>query len=353
MKRIVLFAPGAVPPWTEGRKIFVRDLAAALRSRGIDAQVLDGAPASSTATMILNALLGLRSAGNHAHAETVVVAFPFGTFHGLRGRINAWILRRSRSLCARAGFVHIPLFYSCVGLDVELLGRRYGPAVAVGRSAPGMSSIHLGIRHLADAWQPSGEGLKRLLFLCGYQKPTVRALHDVLYERGLIDLLSAGDAMATANIRLTIAVPFLRDAHMRSLLQAEIASRCPTLDVDFQGEVDPYSLFQSHDAFAFPYRSQHSVFVPTSLLEAMSFGIPVLAADHAMYRDLTGAASGPRCGLHEVANSMDVARTLLEMQKNYTFVVERARAVSIEVRDEWTVECAAGELLAAIGVVSA
>lgn len=348
MKRIVLLAPGAVPPWTEGRKIFVTDLAAALRSRGVVVHLLDGAPAASPMRMILGALHQLDALCVGPHAVDAVLTFPYGTFHGLRGMVNAWLLRRSRAICAKAGIAQIPVFYSCVGLGLDRLGRRFGPAMAVGRSGPGIDSIHLGIRHPSHTWRPLGNGLQRLLFLCGYQKPTARALHDVLHERGLADFLDAGNTIASDNIRLTIAVPLLRDARMRERMRAEIARRCSALDVVLQDEVDPYTLFQRHDAFVFPYRRQHSVFVPTSLLEAMSIGIPVIAADHAMYRDLTVGSAGARCGLHRVGDSVDLADTVRGMRQNYDAAVERARTVAVEIREEWTVERAVDELLAVI-----
>lgn len=347
MSRIILLAPGVIPPWTEGRKIFVTDLVADLRSRGLDVDLLDGTPATSSGGMILDSLLRLRAICRGKEADTVVV-FPYGTFHGFRGSINTWLLRRSRAICAKAGVTHIPVFYSCVGLEMDQLGHRFGPALTVGRSGPNVAAMHLGIRHPSRTWQPTGNGLQRVLFLCGYQKPTSRALHDVLYERGLVDLLDAGNHMAAANIRLTVAVPFLRDARMCERMRKEIARRCPALDVELQGEVDPYALFQGHDAFAFPYRSEHSVFVPTSLLEAMSFGIPVLAADHAMYRDLTTVDSRARCGLYRVGDSEDLARTLYTMRGAYDEEVRKACVVSGEVRKEWTVERAVVELLAAI-----
>lgn len=308
----------------------------------------DGAPAVSPVHRILSALRQLGALSDGSNVVDAVVVFPYGTFHGLRGRVNTWLLRRSRAICANAGITQIPVFYSCVGLEMDQLGHRFGPALAIGRSGPGITSMHLGIRHQSRTWRPLGDGLQRLLFLCGYQKPTARALHDVLHERGLADLLDAGNVIASENIRLTVAVPFLRDAHMRERLRVEIARRCPTLDVELQDEVDPYTLFQCHDAFAFPYLSQHSVFVPTSLLEAMSIGIPVIAADHAMYRDLTVAKTGDRCSLHRVGDPLDLARILRAMRQDYDVAVERARIVSGEVRKEWTIEHAADELLAAI-----
>lgn len=348
MNKIVLFAPGVFAPWTEGRKIFVADLAATLRNRGVCVELLDGAASPSPGRAILSTLRELRDVCHHPSRLHAVVAFPYGTFYGLRGKVNTLSLLRSRAICSEAEVPHISVFYSCVGLEVDELGNRFAPALAVGRSGVGIGAMHLGIRHRPTRWCPTGEGLKRVLFLCGYQKPTSRALHDVMHERGLADLLDAGSVLAARNIALTIAVPFLRDASMRRRLRLEIARRCPALKVELKTEVDPFALFQCHDAFVFPYRSEHSVFVPTSLLEAMSVGIPVIAADHAMYRSLTVGRDGSRCTLHHVGDASDLALAVCALADDYDAAVGKSVVVASEVRAEWTVERAADEMLAAI-----
>ena len=195
--------------------------------------------------------------------------------------------------------------------------------------------------------------MRNALFLCGYQQPTRRALRDVMEQRGLIDLLRAGNALAAAGIRLVIAVPFLRHESMRIRLLAETRRLCPALDVSLQDEVDAVSVFLENDVFVFPYRADHAVFVPTSLLEAMSVGIPVVAADHLMYRALTIGASGPRCGLHRIGDSDDLASQLLEMGSSYDVAVERAAQSAICVRAEWTIEHSANQLIAALNRQSA
>ncbi|MEO8671041.1 MAG: glycosyltransferase [Tahibacter sp.] len=210
-----------------------------------------------------------------------------------------------------------------------------------------MRAMHLGIRHTERRWLASSE-LRRLLFLCGYQHSTQRAIHDVLNERGLADLLDAGTTLAERGITLTIAIPFLRDQHMRERMRREIAARCPRLIVDLQGEISTNDLFASHDAFSFPYRNEHAVFVPTSLLEAISFGIPVVAADHVMYRDLTHSAVGPRCSLHRVGDPAHLASVVAGMQDSYGDSVVRANAAAIDVRGEWTLDNAVDELLGAL-----
>lgn len=347
MTRIALVAPGAVPPLTEGRKRLVVDLAATLRARGIDVTIIDGMPAVSPALMIRRALADVRRLCEGPARPDHLAVFPFGTFYGLRGWANAWLLHKVRSIQTRAGIVALPVFYSCTGLGLSELGRRFGPALTVGRSAPSLRLMHLGVDQPAAAWQSTMGSLRRLLFLCGYQNPTQRAFHDVLHERGLADLLRAGSALAQAGIRLTVAVPFLRFARMREYLSAEIARACPTLVVDMQAEVDTCTAFTQHDAFVFPYRQAHAVFIPTSLLEALSIGIPVLAADHEMYRALTIGNEGARCSLYKVGDADDLIVNTLSLQSGYRAAVARAKSAAKEVRLDWNLDRCADDFLAA------
>lgn len=347
MKRVVFVAPGVVPPLTEGRKRLVIDLAAALRVRGIEVDVLDGAPSSSSAYTIRRAVRAVANICAGAAPPDVVAVFPFGTFRGLRAWANTWLLNRVRSICRCAEIPVLPIFYSCAGLDLEEIGRRFGPALAVGGEGPSVRMIHLGVDRPLEARQSNNSEMRRILFLCGYQHPGRRAWRDVLYGRGLIDVFRAGDLLAGAGITLTVAIPFFKHPQMRGLLQAEAVRHCPQLMIESQSEVDPIACFAAHDAFVFPYRDEHSVFIPHSLLEALSVGIPTLAADQRMYRELTAAHGVPRCNLHRVGDAGDLATNLLNMQRNYATIIARAAQASIEIRGQWNMEHCVNDVLAA------
>jgi len=207
--------------------------------------------------------------------------------------------------------------------------------------------IHLGVDRPLEAWQLSSSLMHRLLFLCGYQRTGWRAWRDVLDERGLIDVFRVGNLLAEAGFRLTVAIPFLRHSRMQKFLQAEAARHCPRLVIELQSEIDPIACFAAHDAFVFPYRDEHSVFIPTSLLEALSVGIPTVAADQRMYRELTAANGVPRCNLHRVGDAEDLATNLLSMQRNYATVIARASQAGTEIRGQWNMEHCVYDVLAA------
>lgn len=352
MKSVLLVAPGVAPPLTEGRKLYVTDLAATLRSRGLQVTVLSGSPDVSGLLAIFQVLGELRESCRLRPAFDAAAIFPWGTFLGARRWGNSWLLRRATRMCSRAGIPSLPVFYSCFGLEMDDLGRRFGPAVAMGRSGPDVRSIPLGVRRHLPPWQSRSAALDDVLFLCGYQQPTRRSLHDVLETRGLIDLLRAGNALAAAGIRLSIAIPFLRHGTMRMRLLAYARRLCPSLGVSLHGEVDAARIFQNHDAFVFPYRAEHAVFVPTSLLEALSVGIPVVAADHVMYRAMTTDATGPRCGLYQPGNVDGLVGQILELRDHYAVSVDRAVRAAFRVHEEWTIERSADELLAAFSRLS-
>jgi glycosyltransferase involved in cell wall biosynthesis len=347
VKRILFAAPGVSPPLTEGRKLFVNDLAAALRTRGHNVAVLDGAQADSGTRAIAQTLQKLRRYCESDSVDAVFI-FPYGTFHGVRAWANTYFIRRSRAICAAAKIAAVPVFYSCAGMELHSVGRRFGPALAVGRQSENLRSIHLGLRSSPCLWTPSNDCLRRLLFLCGYQKPSRASWRNVLLERGLLDLLRAGNALARNGIRLTVAIPFFREPSMQYRLNEAAAELCPDLAVEVRDEVDSAAVFQEHDAFVFPYRAEHAVFISTTLLEALAAGIPTVAADHAMYRSLTLGACGPRCGLHAIGDAKDLASRLLAVQRDYAAAVLRAREEAATICDEWNIERSADELLDAL-----
>lgn len=348
MKEILFVAPGVSPPLTEGRKLFVTELARTLNARDMRVNLLDGASGKSGAAAIHVSLRALRQRCMAPGKIAALVVFPYGTFRGLRALANEWLVKRARSISARSGIPDLSVIYSCAGMDLQSLGRRYGPALAVGRRGARLDFIHLGTSRPLPSWRPPANEPRRLLFLCGYQQPTRAAWRKILLERGLIDLLHAGDAIADSGWHLTVAVPLLRDAGMRRALQETATKLCPRLPVEAVGEGDPLELLAAHDAFVFPYREEISVFVPTSLLEALSIGIPTLAADHAMYRALTIGAEGARCHLHRGGDAADLAEQLDAMRRDYASVAARAAHHAASVRAEWNIERSADELLDAI-----
>lgn len=348
MRRLLLAAPGVVPPWTEGRKNFVRDLASVLPGFGCEVEIIDGAPRGTRS--LVDRLLApsracatLRDRLARAGTATAVALFPYGRFSGAIGVVNRRFLHVARRVCADAHVPHANVFYSAAGLALDALAG-YSPALAVGREATGVGSIPLGIEHADRVWH-GAEKPARALFLCGYQDARPAVLESVLAERGLRDLLLAGERLAALGMTLTIAIPFLHDARMRAALASECARLCPSLDVAFDAATAPLDALCAHDVFMFPYRAEHAVFIPTSLLEAFSVGIPVIAAEHAMYRALVRGEGERRCVLHRAGDAADLARVVAHTFDAFDAAIRTATATRAWVRETWTLRRSAAALL--------
>jgi hypothetical protein len=351
MTRLLFVAPGVTPPLTEGRKLFVTELAELLRQRGMDIEVLNGS-GSAGLRAIIQSLRDLRRHLEAADRVIAVFVFPYGTYIGLRAHANRFLVKRARSLCEAAGVLSRPVFYSCAGLSFEDFCARYRPGFAVGRAGEGMAALCLGTSRELPQWSQVSNAATRLLFLCGYQTASRAALRNVLYQRGLIDALRAGSALSGTGASLTIAIPFLRNRGIRNQLSSLARRLCPELRITMVDSGSPLHLLASHDVFLFPYRAQHAVFVPTSLLEAVQIGIPTLVADQACYRSLTTGATAAGCRLHPVGDWHGLVDQFALMKREYAEVVTGARASAAIARTTWTLSRSADELLAAIPALS-
>jgi len=94
--------------------------------------------------------------------------------------------------------------------------------------------------------------------------------------RGLRYLLKAGAALSTLQYRLIIAIPFLRDTDMLEKLRHHPDNQWESGGIEFRSEVALPDVFRGVSAFVFPYGQEEKQFVPTSIVEAMHFGIPVV-----------------------------------------------------------------------------
>ena len=131
-----------------------------------------------------------------------------------------------------------------------------------------------------------------------------------------------------------------------------LVHHCPTLPVILRDNIDPSSIYADYDLFLFPYRTSHSIFIPTSLLEAFSSGIPVLASDQAMYRSLTMPDGDPICGLHRVGDHFDLAHALISMSQTYEAAATRAREARTSIREFWNLDQSVDDLVAALRSVA-
>lgn len=305
--KILLVAPEICPPWTEGRKRFVRDLSACL-SRAHDVQVLttttpDVTPQFPVPASVLRCrwrwqhLTALRPelAVMLSHFQPQLVChLPYGTFRHLYRAVNVWSMRRIDNTCDAAGVPCFTVMYSISReADVQRLGAQVRHMVLNDLRAPtGFPVVRLGL-DFADWPEPPRErplsAPLRVLFMAGMWQRTPARLAHVLDVRGLRLLLRAGSQLAKHGVHLTVAVPLLADAGLQERLRRTPDNTWPQAQLSLTGEVTVPDIYAAHHLFVFPYAREEKQFTPTSVLEAMRAGTPVLLPDLDFLKSLVGS----------------------------------------------------------------
>ncbi|CRI66650.1 hypothetical protein THIOKS13000005 [Thiocapsa sp. KS1] len=303
--RIVILAPEIEPPLSEGRKRFVIDLTNALTAEGHTTLLLTSGdrtaqlpivaprrivPCRHKLTRLFGPLFALPSVCGHHEAE-VVLNFPYGTFSGrhfLPARAYMMVADR---LCSYRGIPCLTVLYSIdrhsAPEDLSRWVRRLVTGSVTGWSGP---TVPLG-RDIA-AWpqanrsQPTG---RRVLFAAGMWQPTRDRFEHVMNVRGLVDLLRAGDQLAASGVQLHVAVPLLSDAGCRRWLLEHPLNRWPTGTLTLAGFSEVPQVYLDADVFAFPYAEEITQFIPTSVIESMLAGTPVVLSSHRFLAPLIDA----------------------------------------------------------------
>lgn len=349
MSKLIFLAPRVWLPLKEGRKKFVDDLSDYIRSDNSNVDVVHGRPFSSPALAMLFSLIYLfYKLYTQRNDLPVVIIFPFGTFTGIRGAINSLFILLSKRIVRLFGGVSFPVFYSCDGMSIEEVYKEFGASLAVGRSSLGVGDLTLGVKEVTHSWMPGKQTLENVLFLCGYSTPKDEILNKVLHERGLIEVLNIGNRLADVNISLTIAVPLLSNNEMKNKLEKIIEEICPRLEFNILGEIDTDNIFDNHDLFVFPYVEDHSVFIPTSLLQAKLTGIPVIAADHDMYKSLTVESNCKLSYVYKPGDSQEFFEKILGVKNDYILAINESSNIALNVKKKWNLKNSKEELLAFI-----
>lgn len=330
MSRLLFVAPGVEPPWTEGRKLFVRDLEREAQRRGIAVGVLGAAGVARWRQPLAAARALARELA--AAPPTHAAVFPFGTFAGVRGAVNRWFVRRALQACRAAGVPATTVLYSAPAGELARLARSGGRTCAVGHATPEGPLLCLGLDREEVPWTPPVG--RDVLFLSGYQDPSPRSVRAVLDERGLRTLLDA--FVALPGRRLSVAIPFLRDARALATVRDECIARGIADRVALQDEVDVDAAMRTHALLAFPYERLHDAFVPTTLLEALARGMPVVASERPMYAGLLHSV-GAACTTHRAGDAPDLARAIASALSDYEATVVRAASARAAIAAEWTI----------------
>lgn len=286
--KILLAAPKICPPWTEGRKRFVRDLASGF-SRHHDVHVVTTAEPGEQPSFATDATC-VPASGGFSHLSgfhralgrclrtwqpTWVCHLPIGSFHGHYRYGNLASLWLADRQCRIRGLACLTVMYAIAHESSAVELARHVRHLLANDDTAGPRRIRFGML-LGDSDRPApakGRDGKALLFMAGMSEATPERLEHVLSVRGLRELLRAGHWLAPAGYRLTLAIPLLESPLLRRCLLEHPDNAWPMPALDFRGIAAVPAIFSGYDFFVFPYGREETAFVPTSVIEAMNAGI--------------------------------------------------------------------------------
>jgi len=288
--KVLIVAPKICTPWTEGRKKFVCDLVDQASNRWdlhglttLDPDEKTNLPTSfdtyevSSPRDHLLIPVGSLSKKLTDINPDLVCYFPFGAFHGIRGIANLWSIWRFSRICRKHGIPAITLMYSLTMEANSLFHRLFLKNVYFNQHTGKTRGIRFGVKFPQQETIIGTENSgKNLLFMAGTSAFNAERLEYVLDVRGLRILFQAGKALSTMGYRLIVAVPFLSNPDTAKFLRNLPDNTWPDDSLELKGEVSIPSIYEYCQAFVFPYGQEEKQFVPTSVVEAMHYRIPVI-----------------------------------------------------------------------------
>jgi glycosyltransferase involved in cell wall biosynthesis len=291
--KVLIVAPRFCSPWTEGRKIFVRDLIeqAAVHWELCGLVTFDpGETSSLPADFIAHETRHAREhllfpanalpAALTSMKPDLVCYFPFGAFNGLRGMANLWSIWKISRLCRQAGIPVMTLMYSLTMEANSWFHQLFLRDVYFNQHGDGARGIRFGVKFPdSDFRFDLKQSPRRLLFMAGASHFNAERLDYVLDVRGLRILLKAGKALQRSGYQLVTAIPFLEQAEACAALRNHPDNTWNTENLIFRNEVSKPDIYKDCCAFVFPYGLEEKQFVPTSVVEAMHYRVPVILPD--------------------------------------------------------------------------
>jgi glycosyltransferase involved in cell wall biosynthesis len=326
--KILLIAPEICVPATEGRKKFVVELYQALASHeDLEIQVLTTTLPNMPCLLDKNTMAYVSRPGFMQLFTLIirlpyvlwhfrpcaVVIFPYGSFRGIRKIASLSFILFMRILCKVRGTIYLFFLYAFDDkINTKTLRFISGNLACGKKNYPGVYYLPHGI-NVREIRTPSVRQISNtktqlsILFLAGMWQKTQERYYHVLYERGLVTLLEAGDMLASRGYKLTIAAPLFSDPILAEQLLYSTHNRWPHDYFNVIGEVNVSELLLKTDLFVFPYLKELGDFKPTSILEALLKGVPVLASETRFLREL-GDTLGDAIHFFKVGDKDDLVR---------------------------------------------
>lgn len=290
--RVLMVAPRIGTPWTEGRKKWFLDLCQETIGRWDVVALITVDDGESSELPVVTEEYVTKSGWQHLasirsnlagairkHRPDLVCHFPFGVFSGLRGLANIWSISYVERYCKSIKIPCCTLMYSLTRGADNPFYRRVLKRAYLNQHGASNRTVRFGVKlQKVHPSHSSNETRleKNILFMAGLAEENDERLDYALDVRGLRFLLRAGARLQERGYRLIIAIPLLRNKRLRERLVNEKDNRWVSNSIEFC-EVLPFpDIYRRTHVFAFPYASEELQFVPTSIIEAMHFSVPVI-----------------------------------------------------------------------------
>lgn len=288
--KVLILAPKICTPWTEGRKKFVSDLIEASHTRWelcglltVDAGESNELAENFTSLLannrkdhLLLLVRGLKQA-IRKYKPDLVCHFPFGAFSGVRGLANLWAISKVAGICRALEAPCCTCMYSLTSEANSWLHHWLLKDVYFNQYAGNKKRIRFGVKlPAANVDRTKISDSRTLLFMSGAAEASTERLDYVLDVRGLRLLLKAGRVLSSLGYKLIVAIPFLQSRQMQQLLLDHSDNSWEQNQLELRAEVRVPDIFAGVAGFVFPYGQEEQQFVPTSIIEAMHFGVPVV-----------------------------------------------------------------------------
>lgn len=360
MKNVLFVAPGLTAPWTEGRKNFIRDLIPNFQKstnlkilttginkkevKGYSNNLFEYTSSSIKQIHLFSLYLALKDMLKTSARPDIIIHFPYGSFNGLRGIVNYFSIDKTYKLANAFGVPCLTVLYSMAGGNLLDLYKKIPDLATVKDELWPGHVVHVGINVKKVDQINAVQNKKKLIFIAGYHENKHSLLDNILYDRGLIDILHIGEQLFENGFSLTISIPLLRHQKLRKKLLLLLQKKAPSLPVTLEHEVDVHDSFSNNSLFIFPFRVNYNVFVPTSVLEAMSYGVPVIISDLPMFVPLIGT-NNTFCGSYAAGKPSCLLETILQTCENWDQAIAKSKLAQRHVAENWSIEKSTSQLI--------